>query len=652
MLRRPRAAVSALAPPLIALALLVPCARPAAADRRSEAESLYRRALDHDAQNTIESRRQAMHDLERATMLAPDHAEYELALARLYYRMGFLKQSRVRFQRVQQLDPRDADARMGLGWVWRRDWLKYLELPSLLRAIDNFSAAATIHPRDPQPWLQLVPLLIEANRLEQAQQAADHAYEADRALPDAVLAVATTAYRRGQVARADSAFRNVLPRLPRVVRERFDDIAPVSDEADTAAWRRLSPSQRVEFERRFWKEHDPDLSTTLNEAQLEYWSRVTQAYFLFFDPRRREWDQRGEIYVRYGPPRLKDYNPIGSRTRFQMSAHGYYPMNALVWTYPELGMTVVMQDRTLNEFYLKEHSLLYDTDPVPSADSLAMLEGDKLAFRGGRGVFPRLPPGVQPLPGVDGVLARFAGDAGPRLMGLLQAPGSPSDTLTADWVVLDTAQVEVARTRSTLAPSACDPAELRVADFISDLPPGHYAAGLTVTDARGRRGVFRQEIELDAPQPVLQLSDVVVSCAGPGVEPGTGDQPPSVRLQANPGSRVSDPGPLTVYFEAYHLQRDASGLARLEFEYVVRSADRDPRIWIQRVLQPRPSVPEVSATRRDEQPGDLRRQFVTVPVRSLPPGRYRLEIKVRDLNAGIERSTSTVFRKLGQAAGS
>jgi GWxTD domain-containing protein len=254
---------------------------------------------------------------------------------------------------------------------------------------------------------------------------------------------------------------------------------------------------RVEFERRFWKENDPDLATPENEAQLEYWSRVTQAYFLFFDHRRREWDQRGEIYVRYGPPRLRDYNPIGARTRFQMGFYGNYPMNALVWTYPELGMTVVMQDRTLNEFYLKEHSLWYDTDPTPDPDSLDSIERDRVAIRGGRGVFPKLPPGVRPLP-VDGVLARFVGEGGPRLMALLQAPGTPADSLWADWVVLDTAQVEIARGRRALSPSACDPSDLRVADFISDLPPGRYSAGLSVSDGRGRRGLFKQDVELEA----------------------------------------------------------------------------------------------------------------------------------------------------------
>src|SRR6185503_2476229 len=94
--------------------------------------------------------------LERATALTPDRFDYQLALGRLYYRMGYLKQARKRFEKVEMQDARSAEARFGLGQVWRRDFLKYLDRASLGRAVTHFSAAAALDPGNSENWLQLV----------------------------------------------------------------------------------------------------------------------------------------------------------------------------------------------------------------------------------------------------------------------------------------------------------------------------------------------------------------------------------------------------------------------------------------------------------------------------------------------------------------
>jgi len=615
----------------------------AATPSRPDTASLYRRALAYEARNTFESRRRARECLEEATAREPDNVSCQLELGGLYYRMGFLKLARQRFERVRALNPNNPEARIGLGQVWLRDYLKYLDLGSLDRSIAELDEAVRIRPGDCDGWLDLVPLLVEKHNPRAALAAARRARDADPARPEALLALGHAAFRVGDVSTADAAFRDAIPRLPREVRARFQDIAPVASERDTAALRRLPPTEREEFVRRFWKEHDPDLTSLENEAQLEYWSRVTQAYFLFFNPRLREWDQRGEVYVRYGPPSEAIYNPVGGPNRFQIGEHGSYPMNLLVWAYPDLGMVVSMQDRLLSGRYLRPLSLEQDPDPAPDPDSLAK-RVDLLATRGGRGVFPMFPPGAKPLE-VSGVLAQFQGSKEPRLTGLVEVAGGPSDSLWAEWVVLDSARHEVARAQRTLSPSRCDPAAWRAGDFAADLPPGEYLAGISVHGRDGSRGIFRAPVHLGPAAPALELSDVVVSCGSPEVDPATGDRPPAVRLGANPAGRVSGEGPLTVYFEIYHLLPDAAGTSRVEFQYTVRSAERDPRIWIQRWLAPRPSLPDISASRTEDQAGTLRRQFVTVPIRSLPVGRYRLEVRVRDVNSGGEAVKSVDFVK-------
>jgi hypothetical protein len=218
------------------------------------------------------------------------------------------------------------------------------------------------------------------------------------------------------------------------------------------------------------------------------------------------------------------------------------------------------------------------------------------------------------------------------------------DVVSAEWVVLDSTMSEVARATQVAGVSACDPTAFKAASFTAQLPPGSYEVGITVRDGKGGRGIYRSRTELRAAPATLTLSDAVVTCGRPDVS-AAGGAAPAVRVEADPARVVSGSGPLTVYFEMYDLRPDDQGQSRFEYQCTVRSAEKDPRIWIQRLLQPRARIPEISASRREEQPGNLRRQFVSIPVGELKDGSYRVDIQVRDLNAETEATTSVPFRK-------
>ena len=609
------------------------------ASKAEKVEDLRRKATAAFAIDTFDSRRMAIYYLEQATLIAPERADLHLELGRVYERAGFRKEARKQFEKVVQLTPANTDAQIGMARLWRRDWLKYLDGSSLTRAILHLEAASRLKPGDAEIAINLIPLLLERGRLDQAAELVGSARAAGPHRNDVLLADALVSYRQGRVERSDSAFVTAIPRMWRSVRAKFEDIAPLASAADTAVLHRLTPEGQKEFVRRFWVEHDPDLATPENEARLAYWARCAQAYFLYFDTRLREWDERGEVYVRYGPPTAASYNPVNMRQTLQMGAYGVFPLNTLVWAYPDLGMEVIMQDRLLTEYYRLPITMDYDPDPIPVPEFVARDPG-RFATRSGRGVFPTLPPGVQPTP-VSGVIARFETDGVPRLLTLLETPGAPGDSGRAQFVVLDSTRREVARGVSALSPSACDPASARVADFTASLPPGDYLVGFTVDDGHGRRGLARQAVTLGAPRVSIALSDIVVSCGRASDQAG----PEAVRLSANPSARVMPGLPLTAYFEIYHLRTGEDGLARVEFEYTVRSTARDPRVWIQRLIAPRKAIPEISTRREDVQTGDLRRQFVEVPIDGLPAGPYRLDIVVRDLVANTQIAGVALFTK-------
>ena len=616
----------------------------AATPRARQAERLVASARRHLEIESFDDRRAAILQLEEATLLVPSEPEWHLLLARTYMRAGYLGLARNRFERVRRMAPDDPDARFGLGQTWRHDWLKYLETSSLDQAIEQFRAAARLAPRKADASIMTVPLLVERGDLPAAAEAARAALHADPGRLDAQLADAYVSYRLGLLGRADSAFTRAIPRLPRALRARFEDIRPVASPRDTVAIRQLWPNQAAAFTRRFWRQQDPDLASTENEAQLEYWSRVAHAYLLYYDSRRSAWDERGEIYVRYGAPARRIYNGIGEDLDLNLTPGSRFPMNVLVWEYPELGMRVPMQDRMLNGFYLPELTvgLIHATtsDPQPNPDSLAR-RPDLMDVGGGRGVFRRVPPGSRLIP-VEGAIARFESESGPRLLAGFEVAGGPGDSLRATWVVRDSNDFELARSSRMFSPSACAPTEAQVAEFTADLPPGRYRVGLTVVGSGGQRGVFGERLEVATADSGLALSDLVVSC---GVQDAASIDPvhPAVRIEPNPSARVRAGQPLTAYFEIGHLRPDAEGLARFELEYSVRSMQRDARIWVQRLLAPRPVPAPLLTTRTEQQMGSLRRQFVSVPLQAMPAGRYRLEVRVRDLVSGRSDGVFTDF---------
>jgi GWxTD domain-containing protein len=601
----------------------------------AEAEALYQHSVTLLARGTVETRREALRGLEQATLLEPGNATYQLTLARAYQAAGFLKSARDRYERVTRIRPDDAAGHAGLAQMWRRDWLKYLDRSSLDRAADEFALAGRLDSTDADVWLGLAPLQVERGDLSGACAAAFRALRRAPARADAHLAVAHALYRSGMLREADSAYCAVLPGLAPAVRARFEDISPVASERDTAILHHLPPSERPAFVERFWRENDPDLTTPENEARLEYWARATQAYFLFYDRKRRDWDERGEVYVRYGPPAEMRYNPIGEWAGRRFGNTPPLAANLVVWHYPDLGMMVTLEDRLLAERYMLPISMSHDPDPVPDPEALEHLTG-VLGTRSGRGVFPLLPPGATPLP-LESVLARFEGDSGPRVLVQFETPGGPADSLWAEWSVLDSAGVVRARASRPLAPSACEAARRQVGDFTAELPPGPYVVSVTVRDGADGRGVLRRSVELPASRAGLALSDVVIACGPP--EGGN-----AVRIEPNPGARVAGAGPLTAYFEIYHLRPGSDGLARFEYVYSVRSTVPDNRHWIQKFFAPSPP-PAVSVSREEQHLGALRRQFITVPVAALPPGRYRLEITVRDKVAGEEVTGKLDFTK-------
>jgi len=601
---------------------------------------LTRWGRDALADTSVEARQRAMRDLKEAIRLHPDDPEPWLVLGRAHELGGKRQMARECYRKAIRLAPRQPDGYLELALAWKREWLYTLNRDALDQASAELDTVIQLRPYGADAWLRLVPLRFERGDLQGAATAAEHALQGRPRRPEALLAFAYLSFRRGDLERADSAFAAAIPRVDPTLQALFRKPSWIGLKRPEPAKVTARGSAAIDP----WAGLDPDPTTPQNELQLEYFSRVAHAYLLFYDPLRPELDARAETYVRYGPPQRVDLNPAGvakgftyglpNRRRDQMLME--YPLDALVWSYPDLGMRVVLQDRSLTGRYTQAATRDFDPLSVPDPRRLAE-RGDLLSLGDGQAVFPTLPPREQRLD-LRGIVARFEGARRPRLEAQVQAPGDPGDTLWARYVVLDSTGHEVSRDAHALAISACDPTARRVADFSSELRAGAFQVVVSVRDAHRKRGLFRAPVALAAPTGTLALSDVVLSCG----EPAFMVSDSSIRLEANIEARVAGRQPLVAYFEIYRLSAGADGLAHFEYEYTVRRVPKAPTGIAKLFVTP--EAPVVSSTSREEAHiGALRRQFVRAAVQSLPAGRYRLEIRVRDLISGAEAKGATEF---------
>ena len=477
-------------------------------------------------------------------------------------------------------------------------------------------------------------------------------------------------YRLGYIEWADSLFREAIPLLSGDLRALMDDPlsllrTPVkSDSATEAAGGsadtlRSSDSAAVVEHAPIpfaalpfpappgdpgaasLAELDPDPTTPQNEVQLEVWSRIAHAYLLLADPRRPGLDARAETYIRYGPPASVQFNPPGVPLFFQSNplhpgVRHEFPLDAELWLYPELGMHILLHDRSLVGQYTQAWTRNYDPGTTPDPGILAH-RPDLIALGGGRGVISTLPPAGQRLE-VRGAVAAFESESGPRVLVQARAPAAPADTLIARWVAHDAAGRAVARGEETPAISACDPAELRIAEFATGLPPGRYDIAVSVHDSHQRRGLFRTSVALARAGVAIGLSDLVLCCGDPSQLADAG----AVRVETDMDAIVRGRRPLIVYFEIYRLAPGPEGTSRFRYEYEVKrvAADRSPTA----IRDADRSPPVDRWVSRDETNlGRMRRQFIRVQTGSLAEGRY--QVRVRDLVADAEAEQVVEFAR-------
>jgi len=97
------------------------------------------------------------------------------------------------------------------------------------------------------------------------------------------------------------------PHFMQSMKEELERILPILEEEEAESWRALRDSATEGIARelkRFWIERDPTPISLMNERLIEHWERIHYAreHFRYSEDSPYGTDDRGTIYVKFGPP--------------------------------------------------------------------------------------------------------------------------------------------------------------------------------------------------------------------------------------------------------------------------------------------------------------------------------------------------------------
>ncbi len=178
------------------------------------------------------------------------------------------------------------------------------------RAIEYYRKYMVLRPEDQEVGYNVGLSLLMQDRYDEAETfAMAHLNAGPR-----YGVLAQVMMHRQDYVKALQAFDLYVDYLPPEERAYYEDLSLVASPEELAEYRETPGTQQADFLRRFWLEHDPELVSGGTRRRAEHYRRVWYARTHFSD-HTQPWDRRGEVYIRYGEP---DYRSTSREMNFEV----------------------------------------------------------------------------------------------------------------------------------------------------------------------------------------------------------------------------------------------------------------------------------------------------------------------------------------------
>ena len=619
----------------------------------------------------------AIEHFQKGVALNPDYVEAHYNLGKTYYEYEEDTLARRAFRRAIDIDPDYRDACFYLGMIEKRGAVQYrsiLKRNRANKAIVWFDKQIEYDPRHGESYLECGDLYYLLDDIPEAITYFQALKEAQEAPLWADLFLGWCHYCLGQCERAVRHFALAFALMSDDERKLYTEPLMLLSEEEERDYAALPEHRRGDFWKTYWKMRDPTPTTDINERLLEHHFRVSYSR-RYFSEGQYPWDDRGEMYVRYGEPdfrspnfsmyptgvyerleTLSNVSPAVSHDGTQTYAPAFKPTET--WVYFDLVRPLGTQVAFMDEYLTGRYDIPFGVGERQPGIQAQMAIGevpdvyehdygaepldfpfDIAAFRGGSG---------------RSALEIYYGIPFGEVRSLLsEGQDEPAiETSVAvfdeDWHTIGSGTKELVFTEEI---SEAESGNLAVDLFRMEFLPGLYHFAIQVKDAESSRiGIYKKEITVDdytssdLMTSDLQLADFI----SPATEKGKFVKQ-GLQVIPHPGRQYSIEQPVYVYFEVYNLTKDGYGRTHFRTDYTLSSLKGTKDVFSRVVAEVGEMVGveskrgEVTISYEDKGTIETEVGYTGIDMRGSPQGTYRLAVAVTDLNSGEKREKNIDF---------
>lgn len=639
---------------------------------REFADAYHQLALAYMKVGTIESRKQATFALNKAVRLDSKNVQYQMDMAKLLLKKGMKGGAKSCLKKVLELDPSNAEAYYQLGLLKEDDMLWYKDMinPKHDGIFLTFTGYANEHLRDARDYFKKATeansdfapayyhLALTQHELSDYDGMAEYLKAASGIQPenkDFYLFLGLAYHRMGNFFLANQKFQSAKNFMSNEELALYESLEAVLQPEVKQKYVGMSASEKISYERKFWKQRDPLFMTDFNERLLEHYSRFAYANLRFSDPDNgiEGWQtDRGKTFIRFGPPKVK-YR-TWPRIEITLGSGG----NPLIaskenWIYNNFDLT--FEDEFLSRNFKFKRSF------NPDDDSKIVFE--QLIKQAPEFYEPDFSSDMFEIPHL---ITQFMGSEGKTR--IVVNFGVPRDEVTPKYAnifmrrglfIFDNDWNDISKEIKNLRLSLTDQVSNQDAALLLDkveiqLMPESYQIALELVDQNsGKIGRLRRKLQARQFDPQdLEISDLLLA-DDIHADSSLTKNSESVKILPNLFNQFEVLKSIFVYFEVYNLELDDGGASHFSIETILSPLEEQKSGFakltsnVSRLFGLGKSK-QTKVSTLYEYYGNSTIESVHNSLRlaDTKPGKYNLVVKVEDVNRGRRTENNVTFEIL------